>query len=170
MKGPRAAPVSAARFPLEGASPQPYLLADTQEAEQPAPAPVGTLGASAGASGRLPRPRQVQPSHPRPPAPAARGRTVPRGVEALDLPEWNGASGRSCGPRRRSVSQGRWAQPSGCARGPLHSRLPPRAAFLPGASRVRTSAPSPPPPPGSAALPPASRASRGQLSSTWKIP
>lgn len=57
-----------------------------------------------------------------------------------------------------------------CQGGTLHSRLPPRAAFLPGASRVRTSAPSPPPPPGSAALPPASRASRGRFAPTWEIP
>lgn len=52
-----------------------------------------------------------------------RGRAMPRGAEALDLPEWNRASGQSSGTRRRSVPQGRPALSTGHAMSPLHSRV-----------------------------------------------
>lgn len=48
---------------------------------------------------------------------------MPRGAEALDLPEWNRASGQSSGTRRRSVPQGRPARCTEHAMTPLHSRV-----------------------------------------------
>lgn len=57
--------------PSPGASPQPYLQADTREAERGGPDAPGTRDASSRASGRRPRRRQVRPSHLWPLAPAA---------------------------------------------------------------------------------------------------
>lgn len=75
------------------------------------------------------------------------GRTMPPGVEALDLPAWNGASGASWGPRGRSVSPRRPAPPgSPASHGPSPGTPPtppPRAAFLQGTSGGRTCAPPP---------------------------
>lgn len=133
--------------PLKGASPQPYLQADTREAERGGPDARGTRETSseppagARAGGRCGRP---------PLASSSSRIVMPRGAEALDLPVRNRASALSLGPRRRSVPRGRSAPSAERAMGPLpfHGPSrgalpppPPGAAFLRGSSRYRTCAP-----------------------------
>ncbi|KAF3819679.1 hypothetical protein GH733_015188 [Mirounga leonina] len=102
------------------------------------------------------------------------GRTMPPGVEALDLPAWNGTSGRSWGPRGRSVPPRRPGRQPPCIPRSLPGDPtgPPRP--LPGLlSSWGLLAPAPPrhlppPPPASASLPPAPGAPRGPRAYTWK--
>lgn len=87
--------------PLEVAAPQPYLPADAPAAQR-----AGRAGRGRREPGK-PRPapgRGRCSCPPPPPAAAPRGRAMPRGAEALDLPAWSAASAPSGGPRRRSVS------------------------------------------------------------------
>lgn len=84
-----------------------------------------------------------------------RGRVMPPGVEALDLPAWNGASGLCWGPRHRSVPLGLGFALLERPGAPPAFRGPSPGCSPPGVF----GRPLPAPPPGSATLPPASRGS-----------
>lgn len=172
---------STAGFPSDGASPQPGLSADAQDAEPAGHSsrhrrrPQGRgLGPAPRGRGRCSRPTLRLLLLTR------GGRTMPPGVEALDLPAWNGASGRSWGPRGRSVPPRRSALPRWERHGlppPPHSTVPPggprrRPLPEPLSSWGLPAAAPPlhltPPPPASASLPPAPGFRRGPPAYTWK--
>lgn len=137
--------------PLEGASPQPYLPADTREAERGGTDAPRTQDASAGASRGHPRRRQVRPSHLWPQLlphdhASRRGGTGPASVEPSLRPVF-GAPPQVSTPRvLGAVYWARHEPPSIPLSVPGTPPPPPWAAFLLGSSRFRTSAPSPPAP------------------------
>lgn len=108
--------------PLQGASSQPYLQADTRGAGRGGPDAPGTRDASSGASGRRPRRRQVRPSHLWPLVSAAsscltarRRWTCQCGAEPQTC-LWGPAAGQYPRGARRPLLSAPWA--------PFHSTVP----------------------------------------------